>query len=83
MLAEKLVKRQRRYLSYLLRLWQSGQGKEAVWRASLESPLSGERLGFATLKDLFAFLETQAKSARDQDDKEGRETADQGKSEHH
>jgi hypothetical protein len=51
------------YLSYLLRLWQSGRKGKAVWRASLESPMTGERLGFANLKELFAFLETQADEA--------------------
>ena len=43
------------YLSYLLRLWRVGTEK-AVWRASLESPLTGERIGFASLDALFAFL---------------------------
>ena len=47
------------YYSYLLRLWRSGQGQEVHWRASLESPLSGERLGFACLEDLWAFLQAQ------------------------
>ena len=51
------------YLSYLLRLWQSGSEDRRVWRASLESPLQGERLGFTSLKELFAFLETQAEKA--------------------
>ncbi|MBN1889862.1 MAG: hypothetical protein JW850_17840 [Thermoflexales bacterium] len=50
------------YLSYLLRLWRSGEGEKAAWRASLESPLTRERLGFASLKALFAFLETQAEA---------------------
>ena len=45
------------YLSYLLRLWRSGRDDTAVWRASLESPIAGERRGFANLRDLFAFLE--------------------------
>ena len=70
------------YLSYLLRLWQSGQGKEAAWRASLECPLSGERQGFASLKDLFAFLEDQVTGARDQDDGVRREIDDREKSNH-
>ncbi len=48
------------YLSYLLRLWGAGQGAESTWRASLESPMTGERHGFASLKDLFAFLQAQA-----------------------
>jgi len=52
------MKRPQHYLSYLLRLWWSDED-EVVWRASLESPMNGERQGFASLKDLFAFLEAQ------------------------
>lgn len=51
------------YLSYLLRLWQSSHENKAIWRASLESPMTGKRLGFASLKVLFAFLEAQAEEA--------------------
>jgi hypothetical protein len=47
----------RHYVSYLLRLWQTRSGGELVWRASLESPHTGERWGFASLADLFTFLE--------------------------
>ena len=47
----------RRYLAYMLRLWQVGDEREPVWRASLESPHTGERHGFASLEALFAFLE--------------------------
>jgi hypothetical protein len=65
-MAEKPVKQQPRYLSYLLRLWQEGsgspQGDAPMWRASLERPQHGERLGFATLPDLFAFLEKETGS---------------------
>jgi hypothetical protein len=50
------------YQSYLLRLWRANgstdrarQG-EPVWRASLEDPLTGERMGFASLDDLVAYL---------------------------
>ncbi len=48
-----------RYVSYLLRLWQTHDGETWVWRASLESPGTGDRHGFANLKALFAFLEMQ------------------------
>ena len=51
---------QHRYLSYLLRLWQIKSEGELVWRASLESPHTGERQGFAGLEALFAFLQRQA-----------------------
>lgn len=53
------------YLSYLLRLWWEGgegeapDGKGRAWRASLESPHTGERKGFASLEDVFEFLREQ------------------------
>jgi len=48
----------RRYESYLLRLWESDQAGELVWRASLESTDTGGHHGFADLDSLFAYLET-------------------------
>ena len=48
--------RRTRYLSYMLRLWQTVDGDKGVWRASLELPGSGARHSFANLKDLIAFL---------------------------
>ena len=51
-----MTKEQPAYQAYLLRLWQTKTG----WRASLEHPHSGERLGFATLEQLFVFLQEQA-----------------------
>ncbi len=56
---------QPRYLAYMLRLWQVGSGEEPIWRASLESPHTGERQGFAGLQALFAFLEEQTRSTDD------------------
>jgi len=61
---------QRRYLSYLLRLWQIKSGGELVWRASLESPHTGERRGFASLEALFAFLRWQTGVVSDADSAE-------------
>jgi hypothetical protein len=67
---DKPVEQQRRYLSYLLRLWQESSGDlpqgnaprgPPLWRASLERPQNGERLGFASLVDLFAFLESETR----------------------
>jgi len=52
-----------RYISYLLRLWQESSGDQQLWRASLEKPQSGDRLGFAGLVDLFAFLENETGSS--------------------
>jgi hypothetical protein len=47
---------ERVYLSYLLRMWQSENGGNRVWLASLESPLTGERRGFSNLQALFDYL---------------------------
>ena len=55
------MKQQRRDLAYLLRVWRESGGDlppggRPLWRASLESPRSAERRGFADLDELFAFL---------------------------
>jgi hypothetical protein len=46
----------RPYTAYLLRLWQVPGPGPATWRASLEDPHTGERLGFGSLDDLVGFL---------------------------
>ncbi|MBN1886384.1 MAG: hypothetical protein JW850_00275 [Thermoflexales bacterium] len=56
--------KQERYLSYMLRLWETSSEDDHIWRASLESPGSGKRLGFASLEELFAFLKDETKQAR-------------------
>ena len=63
-----MTKRQSRqgYLSYLLRLWQTSDGERQVWRASLQSPDSEERQGFANLEDLYAFLDARAGQAQEE-----------------
>ena len=54
---ENLVtERQRPYLAYLLRLWQTQDKGEIGWRASLENVHTGEKLAFAHLDELVAFL---------------------------
>jgi hypothetical protein len=45
------------YLAYLLRLRRDSES--APWRATVENPHTGERQGFATLRQLVAFLEEQ------------------------
>jgi len=42
------MSRQKRYQSYLLRLWLAADEKGSLWRASLENPHTGEHLTFAT-----------------------------------
>jgi len=56
-----------RYLAYMLRLWQASS-KESDWRASLESPHTGERQGFASLDDLFDFVQRRTSAVPDRDD---------------
>ena len=56
------------YISYLLRVWQTSSEENAAWRASLESPHTGERKGFADLDNLFAFLRQQTSAAFDSDE---------------
>jgi hypothetical protein len=54
---ENLVTEQQRpYLAYLLRLWQIQDKWETGWRASLENAHTGEKLAFAHLDELVAFL---------------------------
>ncbi len=46
----------RDYAAYLLRLWRETSGHSTRWRASLQDPHSGERLGFAGLEELYGYL---------------------------
>ncbi|MBN1641691.1 MAG: hypothetical protein JXA09_10685 [Anaerolineae bacterium] len=48
--------REQRHVSYLLRMWQVHDGKESHWRASLEGMNGEERIGFAGLDALCAYL---------------------------
>lgn len=59
-----------RYQSYLLRLWQTRDGEKQVWRASLESPGTGQRHGFASLEELFSFLQVQVNQVGSQDERD-------------
>ena len=47
-----------KYRVYVLRLWRT-EPSDMSWRASLENPRTGERLGFESLERLFAFLMEQ------------------------
>jgi hypothetical protein len=64
-------RRRPRYLSYLLRLWQTNDGNEMVWRASLQSPSSDKRHGFANLEELMDFLKVQTEQSEDERRKNG------------
>ncbi len=67
-----MAREQPDYVSYLVRLWREGgdegvhRGEEkGVWRASVESSLNGERVGFASLEELFEFLRRQTRAQGD------------------
>ncbi len=49
------------YHSYLLRFWEerSDELPVAVWRFSLEDPLTDQRYGFASLEALMDFVKTK------------------------
>ena len=49
---------EKKYRAYLLRLW-CADTLDPCWRASLEDPRTGERIGFASLEQLFAYLMEQ------------------------
>lgn len=67
------------YFAYLLRLWRETGGQNTWWRASLQDPHSGERVGFAHLDELVAFLRERTGLAPQTEDsvKRGR-TAETG-----
>ena len=52
------------YQVYLLRLWSANVSRTGLssWRASLENPHTGERLGFANLEQLFTYLMQQVEN---------------------
>ena len=50
---------QKRYLSYLLRIWRVGPEADE-WRAMLENASTGERHGFASPQALHDWIQTQA-----------------------
>jgi len=59
-------------LSYLLRLWPTDAAGRQAWRASLENAQTGERLGFATLEQLFVFLMQQTEHNGEASDRRSR-----------
>ena len=68
-MAQETIKQHRRYLSYLLRLWQANSDDPPLWWASLENPQDGDRLGFASLDELLAFLRRQIAEEEEVEDR--------------
>ena len=68
MIIPKETSNQKDYVSYMLRMWRDGGDEkapastEAPWRVSLQSPRTGEMVRFASLDDLFDFLQGLASS---------------------
>lgn len=54
-----MANHQAQYRAYLLRIWPAKEGERTVWRASLEDPHTGQRLGFSNLERLFVYLSDQ------------------------
>lgn len=46
--------------TFILRLWREAHPKTSSWRAILEDPSTGERIGFANIELLFSFLIEQS-----------------------
>ena len=44
-----------KYLSFVLRMWCDGK-QGGRWLSSLQNPITGERIGFACMDELFEFL---------------------------
>ncbi len=54
-----MASEQRGYHSYLLRLWQAGNGNTPEWRIVLEDVRTRERHMFTSVDAVAAFLHTQ------------------------
>jgi hypothetical protein len=54
------------YLSYMVRIWRAGQARvqdRSDWRASVETPQTGEHFVFSSLTELFTFLTQEVEHA--------------------
>lgn len=59
----------RRYLSYLVRIWQRQSPEHGEWLASAESVSTHERHSFGDLPSLYAFLDAQTQPVDSDDEK--------------
>ena len=62
-LSSDTPREQRQYFAYLLRVWQVSSAGQISWRASLEDAETGERIGFADLDALCAYLNKRTSGA--------------------
>jgi hypothetical protein len=61
--------------SLILRIWQEkgevlrgGVEEKSIWRASLENPHTGERVGFDNMEDLCSYIKKHTKSKHELED---------------
>ena len=54
-----MSEKERRYIAYLVRLWQIERKGQLLWQASLEDARTGKRQGFTSVETLFDFLRQQ------------------------
>ena len=59
---ERMGGKERRYIAYLVRLWQIEREGQLVWQASLEDSRTGKRQGFSSVEALFDFVRRQMDS---------------------
>ncbi len=59
-----------RRFSFLLRMWCVDETGRSNWRASLEMPETGKRIGFASLEQLFIYLVDLSENQKDLQDQE-------------
>jgi hypothetical protein len=57
------------YRAYMLRMWSVEQSGQAEWRASLEDPHTGERLGFSNVEALMVYLCELTGSSQNEEDR--------------
>ena len=58
-----MTKERTDYFSCLLRLWRVADGGTGTWRVELRSAQTDERLGFASLDEVFDHLREQTGAA--------------------
>ncbi len=59
-----------RRFAFLLRMWCVDEIGRSNWRASLEMPETGKRIGFASLEQLFMYLIDLSENQNDAQDQE-------------
>ena len=60
-----VIKGSPEYMAYLLRLWLVQGRRKTIWRASLEDAQSGKCRNFASLEDLFTYLQGRTEAISD------------------